>query len=210
MDLDTLNIDIDSIVDTLSEDIVIPKSNKKSKFNENTFLTIGNIISCSPNINTFINGQYPESYKVGIVINNNKYKYNCDVLYKGFLLKDILNIPDSLKEMYIQIFIKKNFDNIKEIIKQKMPRCKRLKRLNLKLLNKELVSILYSHFDEIIAGYQELFGSDYANRLKAQIVTTPFYIYDDNKFYIYKFDENKFINPEYEGANFLCYFTFSY
>jgi len=48
-----------------------------------------------------------------------------------------------------------------------MPRIKRLKRLNLKMLNKNHVNILYQKFDTIIKGYEKAFGYEYAQTIKA-------------------------------------------
>jgi len=72
---------------------------------------------------------------VGVVFNKNGNM--CDCLYKGFLLQDCLNISSTVKENYIETYVYKEFLKYKEYIKQLMPRVKKLKRLNLKLLNKE-------------------------------------------------------------------------
>ena len=91
-----------------------------------------------------------------------------------------------------------------------MPRIKKLKRINLKMLSKDQACLLYNNFDKIISGYIDLFGYEYGEMLKAQIVTTPFYINDNGIIKIYHFESNELTIPEFEGANYFCYFTFTY
>lgn len=142
---------------------------------------------------------------VGVVFNKNGNM--CDCLYKGFLLQDCLNISSTVKENYIETYVYKEFLKYKEYIKQLMPRVKKLKRLNLKLLNKEQVNYIYQNFDNIFKGYQRVLGYEKAMMFKASFVTTPFYILDNGHIKIYNFENNEITEASYEGANFFCYFT---
>ena len=92
-----------------------------------------------------------------------------------------------------------------------MPRCKKLKRLNLKLLNKDLTQKLYNNLDEIIDNYRIATSNEKAALFKAALITTPFYIFDDNVYKVYSLETNEYKKPEIDtAANFLCYFTFNY
>lgn len=144
---------------------------------------------------------------VGIGVVFNKNGNICDCLYKGFLLQDCLNISTTVKENYIETYVYKEFLKYKEYIKQLMPRVKKLKRLNLKLLNKEQVNYIYQNFDDIFKGYQRMLGYEKAMMFKASFVTTPFYILDNGHIKIYNFENNEITEASYEGANFFCYFT---
>lgn len=129
---------------------------------------------------------------LGITLNSIKIdnNYYVNVLYKGFLLKDILSFSQNVKTYNIQNYIIGQFKYYKNALFLKMPKIKRLKRLNLKLLTLKQAHILYDNFEKIIEGYTKIFGEDYANNLKAQIVTTPIYIQEGKNILLYYFDNN--------------------
>lgn len=200
-DLDDIDIESTSV-----EDITLKKD---KSFDMYYGIGLGTPVSYSSNIDKFIPAINSEFYHMGVVLSNEGHQF--DVLYKGFLLKDCLKISATIKENYLRIYVKKNFEALKDYIKTQMPRHRKLKRLNLKLITKQQTQLLYRNLDKIIDGYEQLFGYEYANKLKAQIVTTPIYIQDNNRILIYKFETNEFYDPDQEtSANFLCYFTFSY
>ena len=181
----------------------ITKKQINSKISINDVIKTGDTVILFKN--KLIVSNAPDNLGIGVVFNKNGNI--CDCLYKGFLLQDCLTISTTVKENYIETYVYKEFLKYKEYIKQLMPRVKKLKRLNLKLLNKEQVNYIYQNFDNIFKGYQRVLGYEKAMMLKASFVTTPFYILDNGHIKIYNFENNEITNASYEGANFFCYFT---
>ena len=90
-----------------------------------------------------------------------------------------------------------------------MPRIKKLKRLNLKMVSKTYALFIYKNLDKLIRQYEVMYGYENAQLLKAQIVTSPFYINDNGIIKIYDMQTNELTTPELESeAYFLAYFTF--
>ena len=58
-------------------------------------------------------------------------------------------------------------------------------------------------FDELMK-----VDASFGVRYKAAIATTPFYAIKDGKVMVYSFDKDEYKNCDYEGANFLCFFTY--
>ena len=90
-----------------------------------------------------------------------------------------------------------------------MPRIKRLKRINLKMITKEHALMLYYHLEDFIARYQSIYDYTEAQKLKAQITTSPFYVNDNGIIKLYNFQTNELTIPDLESEGFfLAYFTF--
>ena len=90
-----------------------------------------------------------------------------------------------------------------------MPRVKRLKRINLKMLTKSHALFIYRNLDKLIKEYERVYGYEKAMYMKAQITTTPFYINDNGTIKIYDMQTNELTMPDLETtAHFLAYFTF--
>lgn len=191
------------IDDDITSQIDINVKQVNSKISVNDVIKLGDSVVLFNNKLIVSNAQ--GNLGVGVVFN--KDGNMCDCLYKGFLLQDCLNISSTVKENYIETYVYKEFLKYKEYIKQLMPRVKKLKRLNLKLLNKEQVNYIYQNFDNIFKGYQRVLGYEKAMMFKASFVTTPFYILDNGHIKIYNFENNEITDASYEGANFFCYFT---
>ena len=191
------------IDDDITLQIDVNKKQVNSKISLNDVIKLGDSVVLFNN--KLIVSNASSNLGVGVVFNKNGNM--CDCLYKGFLLQDCLNISTTVKENYIETYVYKEFLKYKEYIKQLMPRVKKLKRLNLKLLNKEQVNYIYQNFDDIFKGYQRVLGYEKAMMFKASFVTTPFYILDNGHLKIYNFENNEITEASYEGANFFCYFT---
>lgn len=191
------------IDDDITLQIDVNKKQVNSKISLNDVIKLGDSVVLFNNKLIVSNSQ--GNLGVGVVFNKNGNM--CDCLYKGFLLQDCLTISTTVKENYIETYVYKEFLKYKEYIKQLMPRVKKLKRLNLKLLNKEQVNYLYQNFDDIFKGYQRVLGYEKTMMFKASFVTTPFYILDNGHIKIYNFENNEITEASYEGANFFCYFT---
>lgn len=191
------------IDDDITLQIDVNKKQVNSKISLNDVIKLGDSVVLFNN--KLIVSNASSNLGVGVVFNKNGNM--CDCLYKGFLLQDCLNISTTVKENYIETYVYKEFLKYKEYIKQLMPRVKKLKRLNLKLLNKEQVNYLYQNFDDIFKGYQRVLGYEKSMMFKASFVTTPFYILDNGHIKIYNFENNEISEASYEGANFFCYFT---
>lgn len=144
---------------------------------------------------------------VGQLLNKENNLFN--VLYKGFLLKDPVTIAPNIKDQYASIFIKKEFEHTRDSIIALMPRVKRLKRINLKMITKDLALILYDNLDRIEKEYSKIFGYEESQIFKARLVTTPFFINDNGIIKLYSIERNelKDIDIEAEG-NFLAYFSY--
>lgn len=147
---------------------------------------------------------------IGWLLNYNNQTDLIDVLYKGYLMKDPVQFPSDLKPRYVQNFISSQFKIAQETIKNNMPRAKKLKRLNLKMLNRKYARELYEYFDSFIENYSELYGRQQADILKANIATRPFYIIDDDGFIkLYDLSTNQLTLPDIESTGyFLAYFSF--
>lgn len=191
------------IDDDITLQIDVNKKQVNSKISLNDVIKLGDSVVLFNN--KLIVSNASGNLGVGVVFNKNGNM--CDCLYKGFLLQDCLTISTTVKENYIETYVYKEFLKYKEYIKQLMPRVKKLKRLNLKLLNKEQVNHIYQNFDDIFKGYQRVLGYEKAMMFKASFVTTPFYILDNGHIKIYNFENNEITEASYEGANFFCYFT---
>lgn len=147
---------------------------------------------------------------MGSLINSNQYTQIIDVLYKDFLLKDPIKIPAGIKDRYMQTFIKKKYDTLTSYIISKMPRIKKLKRINLKMIDHRLAYQIAVNFNEIVNSHQMIYGYEASQLYKAKLATMPFYVNDNGIIKIYRIDTNTLELPEYEGANFLSYFSFKY
>lgn len=159
---------------------------------------------------TVIYGKDPDFPFIGIILNHNTIKREVHVLYKDFLLKDPIKISATIKDRYMQNYIHKKYANIIKYIISKMPRVKKLKRLNLKMIDREMTMYLNTYLNDIVDSYQYIFGYEESQIFKAKLVTTPFYVNDNGVIKIYHMDKNVLEPLEYDGANFLSYFTFSY
>ena len=132
-----------------------------------------------------------------------------DVLYRGFLMKDPLRFSLGLKPYYIQTNIEESFKHAAESIIEKMPRIKKLKRLNLKMITREHALFIYHNLEDIINYYQNLYGYEKAQIFKAQLTTSPFYINDNGIIKLYDIQTNELKIPDLESEGFfLAYFTF--
>ena len=135
----------------------------------------------------------------------------CDVLYKGFLLKDPIEISSNINDYYMPIYIKKEFEKSRNSIISLMPRIKRLKRLNLKMITRQHALIIYNNLDNFIDSYAYVFGDNDAQIFKASLVTTPFYINDNGIIKLYSIETNELKDLDIEtSGNFLAYFTFQH
>lgn len=133
-----------------------------------------------------------------------------DVLYRDFLLKDMLKVPNDVKPQYIQSYIFSYFKQVRQSIIDNMPRIKKLKRLNLKMLTRTHTQIIYNNIDNIAHMRTVLYGYEAGQMFKARLVTTPFYILDnDGQVKLYNIQTNELTIPtgEEEG-NFLAYFSY--
>lgn len=132
-----------------------------------------------------------------------------DVLYRGFLFKDPVKIPINLQQQFVQCYVWDQFKLAANSIIENMPRIKKLKRLNLKMVSKTYALFIYKNLDKLIRQYEVMYGYENAQLLKAQIVTSPFYINDNGVIKIYDIQTNELTTPELESeAYFLAYFTF--
>ena len=132
-----------------------------------------------------------------------------DVLYRGFLFKDPLKIPAILQQQHLQCYIQDQFKNATKTIIENMPRIKKLKRLNLKMISKTHALFIYKNLDNLIKQYEIMYGYENAQMMKAQIATSPFYINDNGIIKIYDMQTNELTLPELETeAFFIAYFTF--
>lgn len=146
---------------------------------------------------------------LGLFLQYDENTDTADVLYKNFLLHDPMKISSDVRPQYVQIYIKKMFDQIKTSIISQMPRIKKLKRLNLKMMNRSHTQILQYHFNTFVSNYEKIFGYEQAQLFRASIATTPFYIIDGGMIKLYDFSTNELSIPDQESVgNFLCYFTF--
>lgn len=132
-----------------------------------------------------------------------------DVLYRGILLKDALHIPLTMQSRNLQTYISEQFKVASKSISGKMPRIKKLKRLNLKMITYEQMLFLYRNIDGLIKWYEGLYGFEAAGYLKAQITTSPIYVNDNGLIKVFDFQTGEFTIPELETeAYFLAYFSF--
>ena len=146
---------------------------------------------------------------IGWVLDYDKDTEFINVLYRGFLNKEPLKFPMTLKPMFIQSFIFSEFERMKFTIKENMPRIKKLKRLNLKMLTREYAVHIYTYLNDYINTYEILYGYVEAQKLKAQIATTPFYINDNGIIKLYNIWSNELTIPDLESEGFfLAYFSF--
>lgn len=146
---------------------------------------------------------------IGWVLDYNQDTKFINVLYRGFLNKEPLKFSMTLKPMFIQSYISSEFEKMKFTIKENMPRIKKLKRINLKMLTKEYAIHLYTYLNDYINIYEILYGYIEAQKLKAQIATTPFYINDNGIIKLYNIWSNELTIPDLESEGFfLAYFTF--
>ncbi|WQJ53491.1 MAG: hypothetical protein [Wendovervirus sonii] len=146
---------------------------------------------------------------IGYFIYYNKVSNIITVMYRDFLINNILQIPGTIKEFYIQNYLKKTFEIYKNSIIKNMPRIKRLKRIKLQMFNKTAALLMHDNIDNIIKTYEEAFGKEKANEFKARIVTTPIYISDNNIIKTYDFAMNELKIPDIEAeGNFLCFFLY--
>ena len=140
--------------------------NIKSNISKNQGLFTGAGISTPVVYNTIMKTFIPSgtvneySAFLGWILNTDNSQDLIDVLYRGFLFKEPLQFPATLKPLFIQSYIAGEFEKIKQAIKENMPRIKRLKRINLKMITKEHALMLYYHLDDFIARYQSIY--DYA------------------------------------------------
>lgn len=189
--------------------------NIKSNISKNQGLFTGAGISTPVVYNTIMKTFIPSgtvneySAFLGWIINKDNSKDLIDVLYRGFLFKEPLQFPATLKPLFIQSYIAGEFEKIKQAIKENMPRIKRLKRINLKMITKEHALMLYYYLDDFIARYQSMYDYVEAQKLKAQITTSPFYVNDNGIIKLYNFQTNELTIPDLESEGFfLAYFTF--
>ena len=148
---------------------------------------------------------------IGVILNTDPNKRLVNVLYKNFLLNDPIKISPNVRPYNVQSYINGKFELAKKQIIQLMPRMRKLKRINLKMLNPSQINILYVDLDTIMEGYETSFGLQYAEELKARIITTEFFIDHNGRILVYNFNDNSITAPTIETeANFLCYFSFSY
>lgn len=146
---------------------------------------------------------------LGLFLQYDENTDTADVLYKNFLLHDPIKISSDVRPQYVQIYIKKIFEQTKNSIIAQMPRIKKLKRLNLKMMNRSHTQILQYHFNKFVSNYEKIFGYEQAQLFRASIATTPFYIIDEGMIKLYDFSTNELSIPDQESVgNFLCYFTF--
>ena len=132
-----------------------------------------------------------------------------DVLYRGFLFNEPIKIPVTLQQQYMQSYISGQFKIACDTIIENMPRIKKLKRLNLKMITKTHALFIYRNLDRIIKQYEIVYGYEKAMLLKAQITTSPFYVNDNGTIKIYDIQTNELTMPDLEvTAYFLAYFTF--
>ena len=69
--------------------------------------------------------------------------------------------------------------------------------------------ITVAELDDFIARYQSMYDYVEAQKLKAQITTSPFYVNDNGIIKLYNFQTNELTIPDLESEGFfLAYFTF--
>lgn len=178
--------------------------------------TIFDDIQCGENIRYDFNSKkfapfYSKSLGVHVGQFLNRTQNCCDILYKGFLLKDPIEISSNINDYYMPIYIRKEFEKVRDSIISLMPRVKRLKRLNLKMITRQHALIIYNNLNEFTDKYAYVFGDSPAQIFKANLVTTPFYINDNGMIKLYSIETNELKELDIETAgNFLAYFTFQY
>lgn len=146
---------------------------------------------------------------LGWFIEYNDMENTIDVLYRGFLMNEITTLPITLQSRYIQSYISDKFKEACKTIIANMPRIKKLKRLNLKMITYEHAKFIYRYIDKMISYYEDMYGYEKAMMIKAQITTSPFYVNDNGIIKIFNIQTNELTIPELESqAYFLAYFTF--
>ena len=146
---------------------------------------------------------------LGWVIKYDKTSNLVDVLYRGFLFKDPVKISTQLQQKYIQEYVYGQFEQARDSIIENMPRIKKLKRINLKMITKQQALFIYRNFDSLIDYYEMMYGHEKSMFLKSQIATSPFYVNDNGTIKIYDMQTNELKTPDLETeAYFLAYFTF--
>ena len=132
-----------------------------------------------------------------------------DVLYRGFLFNEPIKIPITLQQQYMQSYIFGQFKIACDTIIENMPRIKKLKRINLKMITRTHALFIYRNLDRLIKQYEIVYGYEKAMMMKAQITTSPFYVNDNGTIKIYDIQTNELTTPDLEvSAYFLAYFTF--
>lgn len=197
----------------LDEDEYVPEFQPTTiKHNQTIYdcIPIGNCILYDYNIKRF----FPKIYShEGVFVGQflNIESDICNVLYKGFFLKDLLTIKPNINDQYVQIYLKKEFESYRNGIINRMPCVKRLKRMNLKMITRELTYILYDHLNNIGKEYEKIYGYDAAQIYKANLVTTPFFVNDHGIIKLYSMETNELKDADIESSgNFLSYFSYNY
>lgn len=149
-----------------------------------------------------------ESYKLGIVLDAKKDTVT--VLYKGFLQREPFIAGLSGSSRFIQYDIKAEYKSVQANIIKHMPSIKKLKRLNIRLLDRNTIDLFKLNFDKVMSGYANFFGDDACFAFKETLLTSEIYVYDNEHFLLYSFHDDKFYIPtlEHNIGRFLCYFTF--
>jgi len=99
---------------------------------------------------------------VGYFLHYNKATHIVCVMYRDFLIDNVLNLSCTLKQNYIQPYLKKTFESYKNMIIRNMPRIKRLKRIKLQMFNRTAAILMHDNLDNIIGTYAETFGNENA------------------------------------------------
>lgn len=121
-------------------------------------------------LNRFIPGNNLANKKsafMGWMINYNETNSLVDVLYRGFLFNEPLKISINLQEKYIQGYIYEQFMLAKNTIIENMPKIKKLKRINLKMITKQHALFIYKNLDNLIKQYEIVYGYEKSMILKA-------------------------------------------
>ena len=175
-------------------------------------LSLGSPIVYNTSIKKFIPG-FDVSNKnnafLGWYLNFDDETKIVDVLYRGFLLKEPLHIPFTLQSRNLQTYINEQFKIAAKSISENMPRVKKLKRLNLKMMTYEQAIFLYRNIDAMIRKYEDIYDFQKAGYLKAQITTSSIYVNDNGIIKVFDMQSSEFTLPELETeAYFLAYFSF--
>ena len=205
----------DELIDGINEDSKKPSITYKDIMADRgifTGISMGYPITYNALIKKFIPGnnlQNKNSAFLGWILNYSDMAQTVDVLYRGFLLHDPLKIPMTLQTQHLQSYIYDKFKQACEAIIENMPRIRKLKRINLKMINREHALFIYRNIDSLIKQYEIMYDYEKAMYLKSQITTSPFYINDNGIIKVYNIQTNELIQPELETESyFLAYFTF--
>ena len=205
----------DDLVEGLNEESKKPSMTYKDVMTDRgifTGISLGYPITYNAMIKKFIPGnnlQNKNNAFLGWILDYSDSTNTIDVLYRGFLMHDPLSIPITLQTQHLQSYIYDKFKQACNAIIENMPRIKKLKRINLKMINREHALFIYRNIDNLIKQYETMYDYEKAQYLKAQITTQPFYINDNGIIKIYNIQTSELTEPELETeAYFLAYFTF--